>query len=336
MKRPTIIDVAKLAGVSKATVGRVVSGQHDIVSETTRQKVIDAVKQLGYERNAVAGSLRTNQTYMIALSIPDISNPYWPEVARGVQDTIEANGYATVMVNTDWKPEREQNYLKMVQRNRFDGLIVNPIEASRTDLGQLNTPTVILGSGDSFPTLDSVGSDTEKGVQAALSYLLELGHRRIGLISGLHSRQFKQRSRYDSFVIFHAQNNLPLDEELIVQSAFTDSAGFEAMQQLLSMGNPPTAVFAANDVIAIGAIKAAQAMNWHVPEQVSIIGMDDIYAAATTSPSLTTIQKPKYDTGVIAARRLLARMGGEKSTAQHTKLPCELVVRDSTSPPANL
>src|SRR5258706_14340222 len=126
-RRPTIIDVSRRAGVSKTTAARVVGGQDDLVREQTRERVWKAVAELGYERNAVAGSLRTNQTFMVALSIPDITNPFWPEVARGVQDTIEARGYATVTVNSDWSVEREQNYLRMVRRNRFDGLIINPM-----------------------------------------------------------------------------------------------------------------------------------------------------------------------------------------------------------------
>ena len=334
VKRPTIIDVAKLAGVSKATAARVLNGQKEIVRESTSKRVQEAAAQLGYERNAVAGSLRTDRTHIIALSIPDISNPYWPEVARGVQDTIEANGYTTVTVNTDWKPEREQKYLTMVRRNRFDGLIVNPIDATLADLKHINVPVVILGSGENYPELDSVGSDTETGVQAALKHLLELGHQRIALVTGRPARRNKQRSRYDSYVSFHAHHNLALDTALVVEKEFSDTAGFEAMQYLLNLDNPPTAVFAANDILAIGALKAAQAMKWRIPQDVSIVGMDDIYAAATTSPSLTTVVKPKYETGVQAAKRLLTHMSGEHVEGTHQiKLPCELVVRGSSAPP---
>ncbi|MDQ7035764.1 MAG: LacI family DNA-binding transcriptional regulator, partial [Anaerolineae bacterium] len=133
-RRPTIIDVARLARVSKATVARVVNGQHDIVRDATRERVEQAIEQLGYERNAVASSLRTDQTFVIALSIPDISNPFWPDVTRGVQDTLEENDYAVVTLNTDWKVERERNYLKMIRRNRFDGLIINPNRVSTNEL----------------------------------------------------------------------------------------------------------------------------------------------------------------------------------------------------------
>ncbi|NOG50703.1 MAG: LacI family DNA-binding transcriptional regulator [Chloroflexi bacterium] len=157
---PTIIDVAKLAGVSKATAARVLNGQQDLVRDVTQQRVLAAAKELGYVRNAVAGSLRTDQTYMVALSIPDITNPFWPVVARGVQDTLEAEGYATVIVNSDWKSERETKFLTLVRRNRFDGLIINAVDTSSQELETLNIPVVILGGGSNHPRLDAVGSDT--------------------------------------------------------------------------------------------------------------------------------------------------------------------------------
>lgn len=332
-KHPTIVDVARLAGVSTATVGRVVNGQDDIVREKTRQRVLDAIGQLGYERNSVAGSLRTDRTCMIALSIPDITNPFWPEVARGVQDTLEAHDYTVVTVNSDWDAGREQRYLKMVRRNRFDGLIINPTDANLTDFHSMGIPVVILGGEEGYPNYDSVGSATTQAVQEALEHLYGLGHRRIGLIAG-RSRRRRSTNRYHPYVTFLAKKQLRLDESLIVHSEFSLQAGASAMRELLSLREPPTAVFAANDIIAIGAMQTAQAMGWRLPEQISIIGMDNIYAAATTSPPLTTIAKPKYEIGVRAADMLLARLGGDDSPARHIQLACTLIERGSTAAPA--
>lgn len=329
-RRPTIIDVAKVAGVSKATVARVVSGYDGLVREETRERVWKAVDELGYERNAVAGSLRTDQTFMVALCIPDITNPFWPEVARGVQDTIEPSGYTTVTVNSDWDAERETKYLRMVQRNRFDGLIINPTSVDSETLHRLGVPVVVLGSGDNYPEFDSVGSDTEEATQQALAHLLALGHRRIALIAG-RSRRRREFARTTSYRRFHAQHALPLDESLVIECEFSDQDGYAAMCRLLDMPQPPTAVFAANDILAIGALKAAQAMQRHVPDDVSIIGMDDIYAAVMTSPALTTITKPKYDIGATAAQLLLARMNGGTAAPSHLKLPCQFMTRASTA-----
>lgn len=329
--RPTIIDVAKLAGVSKATVARVVNGQHDIVSEETRERVIEAIDKLRYERNSIAGSLRTDKTYMIALSIPDITNPFWPEVMRGVQDTLETSEYAVVTVNSDWDSSREMKYLKMVRRNRFDGLIINPTDVNNTHFRGMEVPIVILGSGDGYTDYDSVGSDTENAVQIALDYLYSLGHRRIALIAGLSARR-KNTSRYHCYVDFLARNHLKLDPDLVIHGDFSLQAGRDAMSQLLTLAHPPTAVFAANDIIALGAMQATAAMGKRIPQNISIIGMDDIYMASTSSPTLTTIAKPKYEIGVQAARLLLARLeNGLDAPAQSVRLPCELIVRGSTT-----
>lgn len=332
-RRPTIIDVARLANVSKATVARVVSGKHDIVRAETRQRVLEAIDQLGYEHNAVAGSLRNNRTMTVALCIPDITNPFWPEIARGVQDTVEDGGYAVVTVNSDWSITRERNYLSLVRRHRFDGAIINPTNVSNDELVALGVPVVVLGSGENYPDCDAVGSDTESGAQSALDYLYDLGHRRIGLIAGLSARR-TFHTRQHMFIEFHARKHLPLDKSLIIESTFSDQAGYDAMCQLLNHDDPPTAVFAANDILAIGALKAAQALGWRVPEDISIVGMDDIYAAAITSPSLTTVAKPKYEIGVQAAQFLLERMTRDDSVQpKQEKLPCVLAVRGSAVAP---
>ncbi len=328
---PTIIDVAKLAGVSKATAARVLNGQQELVKETTRERVSVAAEQLGYVRNAIAGSLRTDRTFVIALSIPDITNPFWPEVARGVQDTTEAEGYTTVIVNTDWKSDREQSMLNMVRRNRFDGLIINVVDTPIIDLEKLHIPIVLLGASERYPKVNSVGSDTAGGAEKAMQHLYELGHRRIALISGL-SRRYSIRD--ESYVAFHAHYKLPTDSDLVIEGDFTRQAGYSAMQKLLKLKNPPTAVFTANDSIAIGALKAANMMSWRVPEDISIIGMDDINASTVTSPELTTIAKPKYEIGVNAAQILLNCIEhGSNIPTKKLKMNCELIVRASTAQP---
>ena len=335
-KLPTIVDVAKLAGVSKATVGRVVNGQDDIVSAPTRLRVLDAIDQLGYERNAVAGSLRTSKTYMIALVIPDITNPFWPAVARGVQDTLEKYNYTVVTVNSDWDASTEAKYLKMVRSNRFDGVIINPTDASVAETNELDIPVVILGNSFSYPEYDSVGSDSASGVETSLEYLFELGHRRIGLISGLSVRR-KVKTRYHSYLSFLARHQLQLDEDLVVYGDFTIAAGADAMRTLLNLPNPPTAVFAANDILAIGAMQTAQELGWHIPEDISIIGMDNILASEVTSPPLTTVAKPKYEIGAQAAKLLLEQLQHpEKHSTvlgKAHKLPCTLVKRGSVAIP---
>ncbi len=330
-KRPTLRDVAQVAGVSKATAARVVNGDHDLVREQTRDRVLEAVEQLGYERHAVAGSLRSEHTYMIALSIPDITNPFWPEVARGVQDAVEQAGYTVVLMNNDWNAGREEQHLKRMRQKQFDGLIINPTGTLNSDLLGLNFPVVVLASGEAFPDFDTVSSDSAQASRLAIGHLIALRHRRIGVIAGPPRRR-KSHTHLDTYVRLCLENGIAVDPALMIQTSFSQEGGFEAMQQFLALDSPPTAIFAVNDIIALGALRAAQMAGLRVPEQMSIIGMDDIFAAATTFPPLTTVAKPKYDIGTTAAGFLLDRIAGTApETTRHPLLACRLELRASTA-----
>jgi DNA-binding LacI/PurR family transcriptional regulator len=292
-----------------------------------------AIEQLGYERNAIAGSLRSNRTFMVALSIPDITNPFWPEVARGVQDTVEEQGYMVVLMNNDWNSSREHNHLQLMRNNQFDGLIINPTGIANRDLSRLHIPVVVLASGDTYPDFDTVSSDSRQAGRLAVEHLLSLRHRRIGLILG-PVRRPRSHTHYDNYENVLRQHGVEVDHKLVIQTTFTEEGGYTAMQHLLRLEQPPTAVFAVNDIIALGALRAAQDANVRVPEQMSIIGMDDIYAAATTSPPLTTVAKPKYEIGNTAARFLLEHLTeAAPHEERHWLLPCHLVRRGSTAPP---
>lgn len=184
--RPTIIDVAHAAGVSKSTVSRVLQGKETYVKPETRAQVEKAIRRLGFERNALARSLRTDRTFMVMLIVPDVSNPFWAEVARGFQDILEGVGYAVVLANSDWDRQREAAFLSNARRIRVDGIAINPAGITKQGLAALGIPAVILGVREDFPTFDCVGSDTFNGVLTALEYLYSLGHRRIGFVRGKH------------------------------------------------------------------------------------------------------------------------------------------------------
>ena len=183
-KNPTILDVARVAGVSKSTVSRVLQGGDVSVADGTRQQVQLAIESLGYAQNAVARGLRTSRTQMVMLLIPNIDNPFWPGVARGLQDAMNEAGYGVVFANSDWSHEQEQSLMAMVRRNRFDAIAVNPAHISPTELSSLAIPIVILGLRQQYAAFDMAGSDSYQGTRLALSYLYDLGHRRIGLIWG--------------------------------------------------------------------------------------------------------------------------------------------------------
>jgi len=330
-RRPTIIDVAKLAGVSKTTVSRVISDDSNVRDET-RRRVRTAIETLGYEQNTVASSLRTDRTNIIMLAIPDITNPFWPDVARGVQDVMDREGYAVVFANSDWHGEREKMFLQMARRGRFDGIVINPVKVTNAELLATDIPTVLVGSNDEYPDFDTVGSDSYGGTQLALQHLFSLGHRRIGLIRG-QSFHRSRRSRLAGYLDFLREHDIPLDERLIVDVPFERTAGSRAMQQLLALSQPPSAVFTANDILAIGALQAAHEAGLRVPQELSIVGMDDIFAASTTMPPLTTIMKPKFQNGQKAARFLLDRIRdqGPEQPRRHIS-PCHLQKRGSTAP----
>lgn len=331
--RPTIIDVARHAGVSKSTVSRVLQGSSAAVKEETRQVVLDAIDAIGYEHNAIASSLRTDRTNMILLAIPDITNPFWPEVARGLQDAVEKAGYSVVFANSDWDPQREDTFLRMARRNRFDALAINPTGVSVKTLLASHMPTVIMGLRNDYPGFDMVGSDSYGGTLQALEHLYCLGHRRIGLIQGRQDRD-RGYARYNGYVEFLKSHGMDLDPALIVVRPFDLAGGRQAAQALLALDHPPTAIFAANDILAIGAMQAAHEAGLHVPTDLSIMGMDDIYSAATTMPALTTLAKAKYEIGRQAAIFLLDRLDNRGSVApRRQEISCQLIERGSTGPP---
>jgi len=330
--RPTIVHVARAAGVSKSTVSRALQGADTSVKEETRQAVSRAIRKLGYEHNAIASSLRTARTFITMLVVPDVANPFWSEVARGMQDTLEQFGYSAVVGSGDWDLHRENQFLKTARRNRFDGIAINPTGIHSRELLATGIPTVILGVRDGFPRIDMVGSDSYNGTMDALQYLYRLKHRRIGFLYGRY-RIDPGRGRYEAYTQFMKRVGLRVDESLIVEVPFDQESGQRGMQALLNLPRPPTAVFASNDILALAAMQTAIQSGVKVPKELSIIGMDDIYPAAMTMPQLTTMAKQKYAIGRQAAQFLLERMEGRAPRqGRRCVFPCQLIERGSVAP----
>ena len=196
--RPTIIDVAKLAGLSKTTVSRVINGDTSKVSDASIKRVQEAIETLGYEYNSIASSLRTARSNVVMLMIPDITNPFWPEVARGIQDAMDLAGYSVVFANIDWKQTREKEFLRIAMRTRVDGILINPIQVSEEEILSTRIPSVILGIRSGYANIDMVGSDSFNATFQALEYLYQLGHRRIGFLMG-KSEISSSSSRLNAF-----------------------------------------------------------------------------------------------------------------------------------------
>jgi LacI family transcriptional regulator len=327
-RRQTIVDVARQAGVSKSTAARALSGGTEI-SEATREAVLQAARQLGYERNHLAVSMRSGRSGMLGLVIPDIANPFWAEVARGAQDRAADAGASLLIFSSDWDHAREAHHLSVLRQARVDGAIINPVADNFDDLSRFGLPFVLIGSSaERFPETSSVGSDIAQAVRLGLDHLISRGHRRPWLMLGPRWRI--ARARFLRTVHDHCVERdvdpaaLPMEE-----GEYTVAGGHAAMRRILEADKSAhVTVFAANDLMALGALLAARELGRACPEDVSILGFDGIPAGAFSWPGLTTIEKPARALGRRAVECLLDEIAGR---ADHGRiyLPCRLVERGS-------
>ena len=328
-----IKDVALHAGVSVTTVSHVVNGTR-FVSEVARQRVEAAVRELGYVPSAVARSLKHNTTRTFGMVIPNNSNPYFAEIIRGVEDRCFAAGYNVILCNSNDDPERQAAYLRVLAEKRIDGLIfvVTGSDAVvRATLGGINTPLVLLDREVSGVSGDLVEVNHVLGSQMATRHLLELGHPRVACISGPPglSPSSQRRAGWKDAL---EKAGVERTESDLARGDFTARGGYLAMQALLKRRPRPTAVFACNDLMAFGALTAAREAGIAVPQQLSIVGFDDIDLAAFSAPPLTTVAQPKKQIGTVAADLLLDRVSNARTDNRQMILDPELRVRASTAP----
>jgi LacI family transcriptional regulator len=327
--RVTIAHVASRAGVSPTTVSHVLSGKR-VVGAATRSTVLAAIKELGYRPNHVARNLRTRQSHMIAVVVPDITNPFYAVLTRGLADAVDAAGYGTYVCNTDGQHERERKFFEDVMDRGADGIVFASGEtASEITFGpaDYDTPIVCIGDHLEHPLCDAVEPDDEAGSRAAAGLLAAHGYRRIGMIQG-PPRYGSARTAGFRAAMRAARRKVP--SELLVRGDWTRKGGYEAMQQLMSLSKPPDAVFSANDLMAIGALDVAHELGLEVPGDLAIVGFDDVDAATIVSPNLTTVRNPAYEAGSTAGDLLMSRMSGRYTGDGRTVvLPCPLVERGS-------
>ncbi|MGZ9810243.1 LacI family DNA-binding transcriptional regulator [Pseudoroseicyclus sp. H15] len=326
-KQPTIIDIARAAGVSKSTVARALSGSPDIGTKS-RERVTEAARRLGYERNHLAQSLRSGRTGMLGLVIPDIANPFWAEVARGAQDAASANGASLLIFSSDWDAGREASHLRALRQARVDGAIVNPVADTVDDFGRAGLPVVLIGSSaERFPELSSVGSDIAQGVALGLSHLVSLGHHRPALLAGKPHRLARVRFMrvVHDYCVAHDIDPATLPVE---DGGYTVESGHAAMLRLLQRETAPSCVFAANDLMALGALLAVREAGLRCPDDISILGFDGIPATAFSDPGLTTIAKPARAIGT-EGMKLLTETIDNKLDHRRVLLDCTLTIRGS-------
>ena len=326
----TIRDVAKLAGVSPTTVSHVINGTR-FVREETRARVLEAMRRLNYQPNRLARSLRQKRTHTLGLLIPNSANPFFAEVLRGIEDACFEMGYSVILCNADDDPEKELEYLSVLVEKQVDGIVLVSAGAADESLRLLTAsrvPAVVVDREFASQGFDTVVTDNQGGGYAATRHLLSLGHRRIGCITG-PSLLTPSAARVTGYRQALEEAGVPFDEELVVPGDFRSESGYEMTRKLLGLPEPPTAIFACNDMMALGAICAVHEAGLRVPDDVSVVGFDDITLASYSVPRLTTIAQPRHKMGFMAARMLIERISNRDAPIKRELLPTTLIVRDS-------
>lgn len=333
-------DLARQVGVHASTVSRVLSGDPTTrVSEATRARIVGLAAETGYRPNRLARSLKLQRTHILGMLIPDITNPFFSLMFRAVEDVAGPAGYNVILCNTDDSPTRFDQHLRMLGEGHVDGLLIATAHRQDERIGTLRSrrmPYVLVNRRRDDPDECSIVPDDRLGARRVVEHLAGLGHRRIGHLAGAADIS-TTAARLDAFREALADYGLPVDERLVAEGGLTEAAGERGMAQLLALppAARPTAVFAANDLAALGAIVAARAAGLRVPEDLSVVGYNDIPLAARSQPGLTTVRVPLYEMGRLATLSLIERLdGGAESDRAPTQvvLPVELVVRGSTIP----
>lgn len=352
MKRPTQTNVAHLAGVSRATVSYVLNGLANgrvPISEETRKRVLAAVEELGYEPDARAQALRSGHTKTIGLIIPDIRNPHFWQTADGVEQELRTSGYHLLLSSADLNPEYGEDIFKELSRRRIDGLILMGASLFRSE-GAQKTITQLLkrrfpvAKIGEHPAIDCVASNYQAATREAIAHLLSLQHRRIGLIYGVRPPWDSLGTtdlpvdlaegvdRLQPYQDCLRAAGLPVDPALIITCGATIEDSYQAALQLLKLPVRPTALLVINDLLAIGALRAASDLGLRVPADLSLVGYDDIPLAGYLAPRLTTSSKDMVRVGREAAKLLLARIRDPDRPHQRVDIQARFIIRESTGP----
>ncbi|CAI6022162.1 catabolite control protein A [Cohnella sp. JJ-181] len=329
----TIYDVAREAGVSMATVSRVVNNNPNVKPQT-RKKVYEAIERLGYRPNAVARGLASKKTTTVGVVIPDIANANFAEVARGIEDIANMYHYNIILCNADKRKEKEIRVINTLLEKQVDGLLFmggvvtdEHIQAFNTS----NVPIVLCATTDEKGTMPSVDIDHETAAYDAVRKLIAEGHVRIAMISGTLQDPANGYARYQGYKRALEENGIALDESLVRVGNYRYESGIEAVHYFLELSERPTAVFAATDEMAIGAIHGIQDAGLTVPGDISVIGVDNIRLASMVRPLLTTVAQPMYDIGAVSMRLLTKLMKKENVEQARVTLHHELIVRNSVA-----
>lgn len=334
----TLRDVAADAGVHPATASRALNpGTRALVNEETARRVLDSAARLGYRPNPIARGLKTNRSYTIGVVVPDLRNPLFPPIARGVEERLEPSGYTSLLANTDNDHEREKLSFEALRARQVDGLITGSARRHHPLLRELcdsGLPVVQVNRRMDDEDIPSVVADDIAGVRLAIDHLAELGHVRIAHVAGSLETSTGQQ-RFDGFLRAMQACGIEADEALMPTALnYSEAEGHRLTKALIESGRQFTAILAGNDLMALGCIDAINEAGLRCPDDVSVVGFNDMDWSARFAPPLTTVRVPHYELGVQAADLLLERLAtDEPGPAKHLVLPVEMVVRGSAAPP---
>lgn len=334
MRRPTIYDIAREAKVSPTTVSRAFNNE-SLVSREKLEQIYEVSERLGYRPHMIARSLRTKKTGFLGLVLPDIVNPFFSELTRGVEDVARQNGYHVLLGNAESDYARQAWYLEMFWEKGIEGVILSGITGGPKDedsyrrLQERGIPCVLIDRYVKSPDIPFVGSDNFGGGYKAGKHLLELGHRRIGAVTGPLEIEL-WRDRVAGFQKALQEGGVSLEESLILESDCTARGGYHSMEMILGMSEKPTAAFIMSDGMAIGALALLKTRKVRIPEEMAIVGFDDVSVASLLDPPLTTLAQKKYEMGARAAEVLIDSIRKKTMPRIQTILDVELIVRNST------
>jgi LacI family transcriptional regulator len=335
--RATITDVASEAGVHPSTVSRVLNGHAaSTIRPATRERVLAAADRLGYRPSALARSLRLQRTLTLGMLVPDITNPFFSSIIKGAENAALERGYNLILCSSEDDPEREATYLRVLRQRQVDGLLIASSQMADDTIAELREeafPFVLLNRATSWADDLAVVVDNRAAALGVVAHLAGLGHRRVGHLAGPQTTTtgVDRREGYRAGVLAYGLADEPA---LVVEAdAFTEEAGYRALAFLVAGPGRPTAVFAANDLMAVGMLQRLRVVGAHVPGDLSIVGFNDIPLAGLLEPALTTVRVPQLEMGVTGASLLIDRLEGRPIDDVRVTLPTELLIRASTAPP---
>ncbi|HFG2071972.1 TPA: substrate-binding domain-containing protein [Vibrio cholerae] len=327
----TMKDIARLAGVSTSTVSHVINKSR-FVSDEIAERVNNAAQQLNYAPSALARSLKMNRTKTIGMLVTTSTNPFFGEVVKGVERSCYHQGYNLILCNTEGDNQRMKASINTLLQKRVDGLLLmcSTLEGERLDVFDRypDIPIVVMDWGPILFASDKIQDNSLQGGYMAAKHLIECGHKEIGCITGPLIRHQAQM-RYEGYKRALAEAEIAINPDWIVESDFECEGGYQAFEKLYERGKLPSALFVSNDMMAMGVIQAASQRGLRVPDDLSLIGYDDVHIAKFMTPALTTIHQPKYRLGKAAVDTLLYRLENPDTTAQVVQLEPTLVVRNS-------